>query len=147
MAKDMINIDVQGYEKTMRELKRLPDKLKRPAMLAIAKLHGKKIKEDAKRNADNLNGTGNLADSIVMRASRKRGKKHGIWIGPGYGSKRKYDGFYGPFVERGTRRSAAKPFMRPAYEKNKIFVSAGMGKSVRKIVNKQASKTFWGSRL
>lgn len=58
-----------------------------------------------------------LADNIVIsKVKKKEGIKY-IEIGPTKDDNSRF--FYGKFIEWGTSKMAARPFMQPAYERNK----------------------------
>lgn len=57
--------------------------------------------------------TGNLARSIIARR-RRSNKDNEIIFGVGYSKKKPHDGYYGLWVELGTSKMPAKPFLRPA---------------------------------
>jgi len=48
--------------------------------------------------------------------------------------------FYWRFYEFGTKRQAAKPFLRPAFEENKAAAAEGIGVSLAAAIEKAAAK-------
>lgn len=66
--------------------------------------------EDAKTSHSFRNVTGTLEGSIQMRPAVLRGMR---WIGQ-FGS---WSVNYAIFVELGTRRMAARPYLRPAFDR------------------------------
>lgn len=62
--------------------------------------------------------TGELKKSIKIRAMKRRKNSFGVLIGTAL----KWfvgDAFYGAFVEFGTSKMSARPFMRPAFDEKK----------------------------
>ena len=81
--------------------------------------------------------TGNLAESIgVVKVGVKRGGEIGqVAVGPRRGGG--YKGFHGHFIEFGKTnrdgtRSAAQPFMEPAFQATKMQVESGIANNLRK---------------
>ena len=54
--------------------------------------------------------TGNLKDNIVIGEVKGQGSKQYVDVGPSKGQ-----GFYGKYLEFGTKKMAAKPFIEPAF--------------------------------
>jgi HK97 gp10 family phage protein len=87
---------------------------------------------------------GNLRRSIGIIPLRKTAN---IYVGPrskkdasGVYSGGRYDGYYGVFLEYGTKRISARPFMRPAYEATKDTVIKLIADGCRKAVDKYAKE-------
>jgi len=57
--------------------------------------------------------TGNLKKSLGINTRTKKGNIE-MYVSPRKGGK--YDGYYGLFVELGTKKMSARPFLRPAFE-------------------------------
>lgn len=115
----MFRVRVQGLGEIERKLKALVAQVTKPAVLEEALVAGGEvIAEEARRLVPVRTGT--LRDSIVVASGDLDASavtlKHGlakVQIGPDE------RGFYGHLVEFGTYRSAAKPFMRPAFDAKK----------------------------
>jgi HK97 gp10 family phage protein len=91
---------------------------------------------------------GNLSLSVQELKFRK---SPSIWVGPKvkkrrkagaqYGtSERTADAYYAGFVEFGTSRTPAQPFMRPAFEQTKSMVLARIAKGVDREVREWIRK-------
>jgi HK97 gp10 family phage protein len=109
----------------------------------IHKRYGKLVGKKAGKGAGSAIATytpGNLRRSIGIIPLRKTAN---IYVGPrskraasGVYSAGRYDGFYGVFIEYGTRRISPRPFMRPAYEATKDTVIKLIADGCRKAVDK-----------
>lgn len=98
----------------------------RAAMERVAEIGAKATAEDASRRleshfkrkvrfSEETHSTGELASQIEVKASQF---KDGGWVvvaqGPG-----NYDRYYASFVELGTSKMEAIPYLRPALRRNK----------------------------
>lgn len=106
----MSNFQLNGVEDLLRELDKLGHKKTRLENKALKKA-GEEIKEAIKSEAPVRTGT--LKKSItVSRVKTKEGVKR-VEVGPNK------DGWYGAFVNFGTVKMKANPFMDRGYEKSK----------------------------
>lgn len=74
---------------------------------------------------------GNLRDNIELKkpksaASGKLKRRASVTIGPNK------DAFYGKFVELGTKKLKAKPFLRPAIDENKAAIAKAVNETIEK---------------
>ena len=144
----MITVKVDGLKELQKALEELPRQIQqKPLRSAVAA--GAKVILDEAKNRVPVN-TGNLQKSLYRYRSRKMstvGKETylvGVRKGKGvYGDTRlnrrlgrvgrKYttqgEAFYWRFIEFGTSKISARPFLRPAFE-------AGKGDAVNEIKNR-----------
>ncbi len=118
---------VLGLDELLRALERLPRELAAknggPVRSALFQA-GKVIREEARRRAPQ-GKTGNLKRAVRMRRERNpRANGHAeqyiIDVRTGRkGSGKANQAYYWRFVEFGTRKAAARPFLRPAFEAKK----------------------------
>lgn len=118
------SVTIDGGEELKRRLEAMGDK-----SLAIAKdaiLEGAEIvRQEASRRAPRR--TGNLAANIVV--GEPKGEKPGelaVVIGPNK------DAFYGLFLELGTSKMAARPFLVPALKATKKQVQETVAAALRR---------------
>jgi HK97 gp10 family phage protein len=130
-------IRIEGLRELLETLKSLPKEIGskgggpiRVALLRAAKL----MQEEAQARAPQ--DTGRLRRNIIafsdrnprasgvteqygitFRRGKRRGQKWASYLTKGGGEN---DAYYGRFVEFGTSRQPAKPFLRPAFETKKI---------------------------
>jgi HK97 gp10 family phage protein len=103
-------LELEGIENLIAEVEKLGAKGNRIENKALREA-GDIVKEAIKVEVPIRTGT--LKRSIeTSRVKTKDGIKH-VEVGPGK------DGYYGKFVEFGTVKMKAKPFMAPGYEKSK----------------------------
>ena len=106
----MANLELDGIENLITEVEKLGAKGSRIENKALREA-GEVMKEAIKQEAPRKTGT--LKKSIeVSRVKTKDGAKY-VEVGPGK------EGWYGKFLEFGTVKMKAKPFMAPGYEKSK----------------------------
>lgn len=113
-----------GFDGIDAKLKRLANAQRRQVQVRALRAGGEVIAEEARALVPVRYGV--LRDSIgVSRIKRGQnfssgsgslGKGIEVWVGPQQGRDRLADGYYGHMIEWGTFRSAAHPFMTPAYE-------------------------------
>ena len=133
MAADF-EMHLEGVDELKRALKELPEKMRKKAIRGALKEAGKVIQSAAKLSAPVLQAPtatrkpGTVKRNIAVRASKfaRQGGDEGVYIGirPLSGSRQKKlgkasaknpnDPFYWRFVEFGTVKMAARPFMRTA---------------------------------
>jgi len=124
-----ISFDAKDVEEFAELMKRLPDKIKRKEINKILKDNMQLAKtavrnatpiRESSRTASKYGATpGNLRDSFVVEISRK--KDLGVWLGPKTGrvsgsrtkeqNAKKRDGYYGFWVELGTKHIRGRHFI------------------------------------
>lgn len=99
--------------KGLKELKKNLEKVGRNVddVLDEAIMAGAKVIEQAAKSKAPVK-TGRLRRSITVEIKDKEDNFITVRVGPGK------EGFYGRFVELGTKKMAAKPFLRPAFDEN-----------------------------
>ena len=65
-----------------------------------------------------------------------------IYVGPGRGSGAKYDAYYGQWVEFGTQKMAAQPYLRPAWDMTKGEVIERISQYIREIIKSIKPQTL-----
>ena len=123
----MSNVKIVGIERIQRKLKknvRLDD-VKR-----VVKSNGNEMKQKAKRNAENFKGhyewkrfvppTGTLKRSIELAITDK-----------GMTAEVEPHTLYGGYVELGTRKMQAQPYLKPAFDEQKVQFRKDMDKLTR----------------
>ena len=158
---DYMSFKVEGLSELMNALKAYPQNLRRKAVGPALKEITRRIRNDARAHAPK--DTGELAKHIIdasskspspaiikraifvrkiRKVSRKsyermklKGKK--VYLA-GYSStgRAKLSAFYAHFVEYGTKKMSAKPFMRPAVQ----AVAPKIPEIIQKHINKITAK-------
>ena len=119
----MAKLELEGIENLIAEVEKLGAKGNRIENKALREA-GTVVREAIKEEVPVR--TGNLKRSIEVSSVRtKAGIKH-VAVGPGK------DGYYGKFVEFGTVKMKAKPFMAPGYEKSKAAALEKISEELRK---------------
>jgi len=128
-------IEVNGLDEVLKKLKKLPEKVQKRVLVGAVRAGAKPIIKEAKRLVPVRTGTLKKSIGVVKRRSKNKNLIH-FTVTP----RKKKGGWYAHYVEFGTLKMSARPFMRPAYEKegeNSIkFVREYMKKRVDKEIAK-----------
>jgi len=119
-----VKFEVSGFDDISENLRSLPAIFGESALRRAVVAGGRLIRDEAKLRAPEKKGV--LKNSIILKhiAEASDGANHqtyyvtvrqGTWIEDGK-KDRSQDAFYWRFVEFGTSKSAAHPFMRPAFD-------------------------------
>jgi HK97 gp10 family phage protein len=115
-----MGLQLHGMEQLLRQLEQVgseAERVKKDALLAGAEVVQQAASERAPRD------TGKLAENIVISDIKEDGT---VDIGPDR------DRFYGLFLEFGTSKMSARPFLQPAFEENKEQVQQKMADVIRR---------------
>jgi len=146
---DIVTVKITGLDEFQKVLDRLAPavskRLLRKAMRNAANVWREEIVRRAPRLAKHKQGgtnpkkwryAGELAGLIGMKSSTPGNEMEGtVRVGP---TRRP---FWALFLEFGTRKMRARPFIRPAYESKKAAVLAKFVEEGRKIVAAEAGKS------
>ncbi|MCD2347187.1 HK97-gp10 family putative phage morphogenesis protein [Clostridium guangxiense] len=110
----MAEIELTGVDEILNRLQQMGENVGRLENKALKNAAGP-VLEDAKANVPIR--TGKLKEGLkIGKIKNKDGVKY-ILVGVDRGDNSEI--FYGKFIEFGTSKRAAHPFLQPAYEKNK----------------------------
>ena len=110
----MDNIEISGVDEILNRLQQIGANVSRFENQALGNA-AEPVLEDAKANAPVR--TGKLKEGLKISSIKtKEGMKY-VLVGVDKSDNSKI--FYGKFVEFGTTKMSARPFLGPAYEKNK----------------------------
>lgn len=114
-----IDIRVFGDKELQRKLKALPLILQKKILRSAMRAGGKIVLDSAKQRVPV--DTGALQASLKLRAMKRSKNVLGVQILTGKGF---FVGkqFYGAFLELGTHKLPARPYLRPALEENRTSV-------------------------
>jgi len=122
-----ISASVEGAEEVIQMLKDM-GKAAEEVLEQAADAGGRLALLEAKRRCPVR--TGRLKESLHLQNGKKTEIKADVKIQPG---KKEY---YGTFVELGTKRMPARPFMRPAVDENKERISEAVTKEVSRALGR-----------
>ncbi len=125
---------ISGARELDQLLKGLPKKTGRKALAGAVRAGGNVIRKEARQRAP-VGPSGELAKGIKVE-QQKRGSatSAAFKIGP------RKNTFYGLFLEFGTSRLAARPWLRPAFEASADRAVEKIGKQLGKNIEKAALK-------
>jgi len=106
-----ITVNITGEKKLLKKLRELPDEIAGEHLEKAALEGAEIIREEASNRAPRR--TGRLAANIIKEVKKTKKDSATVEVGPAK------EVFYGMFVERGTSKMRAKPFLRPAIDEKK----------------------------
>lgn len=151
MAGDGFFMTVQGMPETLRALNHFTkqstrNRLMRPAIRAGASVVNKAAKRNAAA-AGFTDSSGITKASIgIKTATGKTGPYAVVGARKGFSRQHKNEKvprqpfFYVKLVERGTRRSQAKPFLEPAFLNNMSALGRAINNKLHEMIEKEALK-------
>lgn len=143
----MADMELQGFKELADALKELPQRIARNSLRAATSAGAALIRNDARARAPV--DTGEMKKDIQIKRDRHTEGDHvarySVFVRGGKKSRLSgkarnvdKDSFYWKFVEFGTSKMPAKPFMRPAYEANKESAVDAIGKRLDEQIQKHA---------
>ena len=155
----METVHIEGLKELDRALQQLPERLARNGLRASVYAGAKVVRDEAKFRAPkaakslgpNQPPSGTLKRSVIMKQIRelsgqdrqtffvtvRHGKKYRKQGKKGNHSQ---DAWYWRFIEFGTRKMAAHPFLRPALEAKRVEAAMAMKKRLQERIAKAAAE-------
>jgi HK97 gp10 family phage protein len=140
-------IQITGLSDLEKRLRELPDRLAKNVLRGAVRAGAVVIQKEAKLLAPK--DTGEMARDIMVKAAKssKGFIAYHVYVRTGKksrlaGRKRNVnrDSFYWRFVEFGTSKMAAKPFMRPAFDTKKESATEAIRDYMAQRIDKELSK-------
>lgn len=122
-----LKAEVEGAEEVVKLLEEMGQKAGE-VLAKAAEAGGRVALSEAKRRCSVK--TGRLRASLTLTQGKKTPTKANVRIEHG---KKEY---YGKFVELGTRKQPARPFMRPAVDENKQQISEAVTEEIGRAVGR-----------
>lgn len=128
----MSSMELEGMDELIKKIDEMGRKGTRIESQALKKA-GEVIADEFKRTSAFQDKTGKLREGLKVSGIRSsKGVKH-VLVGIQKGDNSKV--FYGKFLEYGTSKMSAKPFMGPAYESKKKEAEQIIKDEIRKGLN------------
>lgn len=122
----MASIELTGVDEILNKLQQMGANVGRLENKAL-KNAAEPVLEDAKENVPVR--TGKLKKGLkITNVKKKEGMKY-ILVGVDRGDNSEV--FYGKFIEFGTSKMPARPFLQPAYEKNKNTIRKAIAETLK----------------
>lgn len=143
----MTQMRITGAKEMEKVLKQLPDHIARRVLKSAVMAGAKVIQDEAIANApigtrEKTDWKGRKVGPGILKRSIKRFEikesDHSVTIG--IGIKKGSRAFYGRFLEFGTSKLAARPWLRPAFDTKAPEALAKMGKALGKGIERAAKK-------
>ena len=153
-------IQITGLSELDKRLREMPDKLARNVMRGAVRAGAAVIQKEAKARVPVAKKAHLLKSYKSKLWKHYRAAKYGTWIQPGnikrnikvspakkaprgtieyhvYISDKNKNTYYWKFLEFGTSKMAAKPFMRPAFEAQKEAATVAIREYMAKRIDKE----------
>jgi HK97 gp10 family phage protein len=122
------DIELTGVDEILNKLQQVGTNISRLENKALKNAAGP-VLEDAKATNAFNDRSGNLRKGLkISNVKNKEGVKY-ILVGIDKGDNSKI--FYGKFLEFGTSKMPARPFLQPAYEKNKNTIQKNIAEALK----------------
>lgn len=147
-----VTVEVKGLRELNSALHQLPDRVNRRVLRASVAPAADLIRKEAQRRAPV--DTGRLEQSIIIkRVTGERAELATYIVVPLHGKKAQQtkkwgtavdlDAYYWTFIEFGTAKMHAQPFMRPAFESLKGTALDVIVDSLKIGVDREAAQLAW----
>lgn len=139
-----LTIKVDGLQDLERKLLSYGDRLAKNGLRASVAAGARVVLKEARANVPV--DTGTLKRSLYMKQIREESTNtvQTYFVGARFGKaeqKKNRDAFYFPFVEFGTEKMPAQPFMRPAFESTKEAAIEAIKNKLAERVEKLAGES------
>ena len=108
-------LEMRGLDDVMKTLGRMNERQARAVLRGAPNAAAALARKEARQNAPRNNGVLRRAIKNAPQNSRTKGPGAAVFVEHGAGAKA--DGFYWRFIEYGTVKMAARPFMRPTIDR------------------------------
>lgn len=126
---DAITVKCTGFKELADKLREMGRDVAEKALKSAVRAAAVEVKKEAQRILAPMNKTGTLSRSIYVAIDKENstptkkvyvvGWRKGLKYRQTGKKKVNRDGYYGLFIEFGTAKMAARPFIRPAFERKK----------------------------
>jgi len=126
-------LELEGFDELFRLLGNLPERLAKNALRGAPTAAAKIVRDEIRGNA---RGRFPTSQTLYRAIKHRRASTQGddfravVFIERGRGAQ--YDAFYWRFLEFGTVKMSAKPFVRPGIDNSRNKVSGAMADHIRK---------------
>jgi len=131
----MSDIEVLGMEAILKKLKALTERVQKNVLTGAIRAGASSISKEAKLLVTKDSGTLKKSIGVVKRKSKNKNIVY-FSVAP----LKKKGGWYGHFLEFGTVKAPAHPFMRPAFEKKGNETIEEAKKYMIKRIDKEIAK-------
>jgi HK97 gp10 family phage protein len=150
--------ELQGLDQALKRLRSFTPKLQRRGLRAAVRKGANVVRKAARQNAkriDDPETANQIARNIATQASARLGRKNGgiaIRVGVKGGARKGRAGqsyatlgdksnpggdtWYWRFIELGTSRTRAQPFLLPALENNQVAATAAVANELERQIDK-----------
>jgi HK97 gp10 family phage protein len=125
-------VKIEGMEALQRKLGALPEAVKNPVLREAVIEAAEPVRADAAARAPRR--TGELADHMLAVPMEGEADRAAVRIGPNATA------WYGVFQEKGTKKHAAQPFLRPALDSKRRQAVNLVRKRLRAALEREATK-------
>lgn len=124
----MADIELEGVDEILNKLQQIGNNISRLENKALRSA-AQPVLDDAKSSNSFNDRSGNLRKGLkISNIKNKEGVKY-VLVGVDKSDNSKI--YYGKFLEFGTSKMSPKPFMQPAYEKNKDNIQKTIAETLK----------------
>lgn len=124
----MADIELEGVDEILNKLQQIGTNISRLENKAL-KNASQPVLDDAKSSNAFNDRSGNLRKNLKISSIKsKEGMKY-VLVGIDKSDNSKI--YYGKFLEFGTSKMSARPFMQPSYEKNKDNIQKNIAETLK----------------
>lgn len=127
----MISVTVKGEAALLAKFRAISSAMQGDTLASAALVGAEVLKTESKRIVPVK--TGNLRASITSEVAEQTPTRATVNIGPGSQAP------YGKYVELGTFRMSAKPFLRPPLVTHRALTEAAIAGSLKRMLDRAAS--------
>lgn len=139
----MIEMKIEGLSELRKALLELPQELRKGPLRSAVSAGAKVVQDRARANAPVDSGTLRRAIYRTRSKSQSSAVQETAIVGIRFGKKyqkRKQDAWYWRFIEFGTSKLPANPFMRPAFDTTKTGQIQAIATRLAKGIARAAAK-------
>lgn len=127
-----MTVQLEGGKLLESALKKLPGRVAKKVVKGATLKGAAVVRKDAKRRVPV--DSGKLKKAISAKKTAESPVSVTYSVGP------TTKGFYGQFIEFGTEKKPARPFLRPAFDENQNEIVAKIEEGLKKGIDREAKK-------
>lgn len=131
---------IQGIEAVLNALGEVDKKLGKKILRKGLRAGAKVVENFVKANAP-IGDSGLVLASIKVKAQKKSRKSFGLVVTTGDSHPYKGKAYYAAFIEYGTSKMPARPFLRESYEQSKDIALAVIEQKVFQLIDESVKES------
>jgi len=140
---DGVTMQIEGLSELMEKLRQLGPRLARNGLRAAVSAGAQVIRREVKARAPRDSGVLNRAIYIKQIREKSSPTQQTFYVGARAGKRyqrKNLDAYYWRFLEFGTVKMQARPFLRPAFESKKVEAAERIKEKLAERIEKLAAQ-------